>query len=63
VIGNESVHPGTIDLKDDRETAMKLFELVNAIANDRITHPKQIDALYQGLPQNKREQIQKRDGG
>jgi uncharacterized protein DUF4145 len=40
VIGNESVHPGVIDLRDDRETAAKLFELVNRIAYDTITHQK-----------------------
>jgi len=26
VIGNNAVHPGQIDLKDDRDTAMRLFE-------------------------------------
>ena len=35
VIGNEAVHPGVLDLKDDRDTALRLFELVNSIA-DRI---------------------------
>src|SRR5437899_625112 len=39
VIGNESVHPGTIDLNDDRETAIRLFDLVNAIADQMISHP------------------------
>ena len=29
VIGNECVHPGTMDLRDDREIAAKLFVLVN----------------------------------
>jgi predicted RNA-binding Zn-ribbon protein involved in translation (DUF1610 family) len=62
VIGNESVHPGTIDMKDDRATAAKLFELVNRIAYDRITHPKEIDALYANLPKEKLEAIAKRDG-
>jgi len=32
VIGNESVHPGTLDLMDDRATANMLFRLVNFIA-------------------------------
>jgi len=32
VVGNEAVHPGTIDIKDGRDTALRLFELVNAIA-------------------------------
>jgi Domain of unknown function (DUF4145) len=50
VVGNEAVHPGTMDLKDDRETAAKLFELVNLIAYDRITRPKTVQALFSGLP-------------
>ena len=61
VIGNECVHPGTIDMKDNREIAAKLFELVNRIAYDRITHPKEIDALYESLPTDKLEGIARRD--
>ena len=61
VIGNESVHPGTIDMKDNREIAAKLFELVNHIAHDRITRPKEIDALYASLPREKLDGIAKRD--
>jgi hypothetical protein len=61
VIGNESVHPGVIDLRDDRETAAKLFELVNRIAYDTITHKKEVDALYDSLPERKRKDIERRD--
>src|SRR5262249_11163434 len=50
VIGNESVHPGTIDLRDEPETAAALFGLVNLIVQDRITQPKEIDTLYGKLP-------------
>lgn len=32
VIGNDAVHPGMINLRDDRETVNKLFRLVNFIA-------------------------------
>jgi len=39
VIGNDAVHPGQIDLKDDLETATKLFKLVNIIADVMITQP------------------------
>jgi len=63
VIGNNAVHPGQIDIKDDRDTAMKLFELVNLIAYDRITHPKEVDKLYESLPESQLEAIQKRDKG
>jgi Domain of unknown function (DUF4145) len=61
VIGNESVHPGTIDLRDNRETAEQLFQLVNMIAFDMITHPKELDKLYSELPEAKRKAIEERD--
>jgi hypothetical protein len=61
VIGNNAVHPGQIDLKDDTEAAMKIFELLNIIADNRITEPKKIAKLYESLPQTSRDQIEKRD--
>lgn len=61
VIGNEAVHPGTIDLKDDRETANKLFKLINSIADRMITYPKNGAQLYTSLPDSKRDAIEKRD--
>ncbi len=64
VIGNESVHPGQIDMKDDRETASKLFDLVNLIVDAMISQPKHIDALYEEkVPESKKDAIKKRDGG
>jgi Domain of unknown function (DUF4145) len=62
VIGNESVHPGTLDLKDDQETVLKLFRLVNFVAHKLITEPKDIDELYGSLPPDKLAGIAKRDG-
>jgi len=62
VIGNEAVHPGQLDLKDDRVTAEKLFGLVNIIAEVMISQPKHIDAMFEGLPERAREAIEKRDG-
>ncbi|HKQ46808.1 MAG TPA: DUF4145 domain-containing protein [Phycisphaerae bacterium] len=61
VIGNEAVHPGTIDLRDDRATANMLFRLVNFIANKMISEPKEIDNIYVSLPKDKLEAIAKRD--
>lgn len=63
VVGNDSVHPGTMDLNDDRETALQLFKLVNLIAEQMISIPKSIDALYESLPEDKRKAITRRDGG
>ncbi|WP_341632073.1 DUF4145 domain-containing protein [Sphingomonas agri] len=61
VIGNEAVHPGQVDLRDDRATAVKLFELVNIIADKMISQPRAIDALYEDLPESKRQAIERRD--
>ena len=62
VIGNSAVHPGTIDLKDDKATAVRLFELVNIIVERQIATPKRIAALFDGLPQSSKTAIKKRDG-
>ena len=62
VIGNEAVHPGTFDLKDDTETASKLFGLINLIADAMISQPKHIDEMYKTLPPEKLKGIEKRDG-
>jgi hypothetical protein len=61
VIGNEAVHPGEMDLKDDRETAAKLFELVNYIAYDRVTLPRKVRELYYFISPEKVAAIEKRD--
>ena len=61
VIGNESVHPGEIDLNDKKETAVKLFGLVNLITEQMISHPKHVQELYEELPEKKRESIEKRN--
>ena len=61
VIGNEAVHPGQIDLRDDNKIASTMFELVNFIAEKTITEPKKIAKLYNSLPNDKLEGIKKRD--
>jgi hypothetical protein len=61
VVGNEAVHPGQIDFKDNKEVALKLFELINFIAHKMITEPKEIETLYETLPEEKREFIETRD--
>jgi len=61
VIGNESVHPGAIDLNDDRDTANQILLLINSIADQMISHPKKVKDLYKKLPEDKRKAIEKRD--
>ncbi len=62
VVGNNAVHPGLIDLRDDIETATKLFSLVNLIAEVMITQPKHVDELYQTIvPESQRKAIEERN--
>ena len=61
VIGNESVHPGEIDLNDNRDIAIKLFELVNLICDQMISHPKNVKTLYENLPPSKLDGIEQRN--
>lgn len=63
VIGNEAVHPGELDLRDDVPTASSLFELVNVIVEDRITRPKRVQEVYAKLPTKKLRGIADRDKG
>jgi hypothetical protein len=61
VVGNDSVHPGVIDLNDNRDIANELLALINSIADQMISHPKIVKALYGKLPENKRKAIERRD--
>ncbi|WP_429142013.1 DUF4145 domain-containing protein [Aeromonas hydrophila] len=61
VIGNESVHPGSIDLNDERETAAQLFNIVNVIVMQMISQPKIINEMYANLPESKLRGIENRD--
>lgn len=61
VIGNNAVHPGELDLRDDRDTANALFETLNFIVEQLITRPKKLQSLYSKIPEAARLQISKRD--
>lgn len=62
VIGNEAVHPGTLDLRDDDKIAISLFNLVNFIVQKGISEPKEIAQTYEALPESKLAGIKQRDG-
>lgn len=63
VVGNNAVHPGQLDMKDNIEVATKLFTLINIIADVMITTPKHIAHTYESLvPLNLQDEIKKRDG-
>jgi hypothetical protein len=62
IIGNNAVHPGEINLEEEPEKVLKLFELLNVIANQMITAPKEIERLFGSFPEKDKEAIKKRDG-
>jgi len=62
VIGNNAVHPGSIDLKDDKKTAISLFNILNIIVEKMITEPQKIDEIYDNLPEPAKKSITRRDG-
>ncbi len=62
VVGNNAVHPGQIDLRDNADVANQLFGLVNLIAEVMFSQPKQVEALYGSIvPESSRKAIDKRD--
>lgn len=61
VIGNFAVHPGLIDIKDDRASAEALFKLLNLIVDKTISEPKHVQEIYDSLPGSLLAAIEKRD--
>lgn len=61
VIGNNAVHPGEIDITDNREIALSLLELLNFIVDNQISQPRRIQEMFQNLPQGARDAIDRRD--
>jgi hypothetical protein len=61
VIGNNAVHPGQIDLRDDAGTASRLFHLVNIIVESTISAQKHVKEMFEGLPETAKQQIALRD--
>lgn len=63
VIGNNAVHPGQINIDDNKEIALKLFSILNFIADEMITKPKELETLYnEVIPEKTKEHINQRDG-
>jgi hypothetical protein len=61
ITGNNAVHPGELDLKEDTTRVVKLFGLLNFISEKMITEPKEIGAFYDELPNEAKQAVQKRD--
>lgn len=60
VTGNDAVHPGQI-ATDDPAMVIALFDLLNIIAEDRVSQPARVKAIYEKVPEGKKDAIEKRD--
>lgn len=60
-VGNEAVHPGTINFEDNSDTSATLFQILNWIVYYMITVPKNIKEMYGSLPDNIQKSIEMRD--
>lgn len=61
IVGDEAVHPGEINVDDNKELAIAMFRLMNIIIEKMIVEPKEIDDLYNLMPDNKLQGIENRD--
>lgn len=61
ITGNNAVHPGEINLLEEPDRVLKLFDLINFIADKMITEPKEIENFYDKLPSGALEAVEKRD--
>jgi hypothetical protein len=60
LLGNAGVHPTGIDLDEDPQAAFALFKVLNFVVEKLITEEKEIEAIYAFVPEDKRENLDKR---
>lgn len=61
VIGNNAVHPGEIDMSDNKDKAVTLLKFINIIVENQITQPRLISEAYSSLPEGTIKGIEQRD--
>lgn len=61
VTGNNAVHPLEMNLEDDQDSVLVLFEMINLIVEERIARPAKISERFANLPEKARLAIEKRD--
>ena len=54
ISGNESVHPGVLNLNANKDDALYLFDLLNMICDQFFTQPRKMQEMYEKMPKSKR---------
>lgn len=57
--GNESVHPGEININENRDDAQLLFTFINMIVEEYFSAPARIEEIYQRIPERKRVKLER----
>jgi hypothetical protein len=63
IVGNEAVHPGAIDIRDDIAMATNLFNLLNLIVTHTISFQNTMASIYPQLPPSKLKGVEDRMKG
>lgn len=61
VTGNNAVHPLEMNLEDDHDSVLVLFEMINFIVEERISRPLRTQDRFANLPEKARLAIERRD--
>lgn len=61
ITGNNSVHPGRMDMDDNREIALALFKLLNYTVDETIGRDKEVEDFWEMLPEEDKEGVENRD--
>ena len=61
ITGNNAVHPGQLDIKDNADIVAASFDLINVIVDELITRPKTMAALMNRMPEGAVEATERRD--
>lgn len=62
VVGNHAVHPGQIEIEENKEEIEKFFGLLSLIVDVLVVQPAKIGEMFSTLvPQKQQEQIAQRD--
>lgn len=61
IFGNSGSHPGKINIKENSELVKKMFGLINFVITKMISQRKEIDGLFNSLPEGVKKQIEGRD--